>query len=575
MSDSLDLPGWLSQEQASDFIVGWRGNMPVTRGELLSRVRAWQMLLANTPGQKFALYIGDSIEFAGALFGAWQAGKTVYIPADTLPATCTALRRQVDGFLGEFDPQWMPLSTSKNLDAATSGSFRRLAPDFVGLVVHTSGSTGAAQAIPKFLHQMAAEVATLETVFGSRLDGAHVVATVSHQHIYGLLFKVLWPLAAGRAIHAHSIAYPEQLIPVLTSHDCVLVSSPAHLKRLPEIPAWKNAAQRLRAIFSSGGPLPLEVAMEAERLLNHTPIEVYGSSETGGIAWRQRDGQSGESWTPLPGVDWRTGADDGMLEVRSPHLPDADWFQLGDRAAPAMNNRFILQGRADRIAKIEEKRISLDAIENRLRASELIIDARVLVLDGLRQRIAAFVVPSPAGLAQLRDGGKPAFNRMLRELLSDSIDRVALPRVWRYPDALPVDAQGKTTQAALLALLEEKPLSVTMPRERLLEKESHRAVFELVAPRSLFYFDGHFPDVPILPGVVQLDWAIAFGQRCFNLPPDFLGVHALKFQQVIQPEIPVVLELVYDETKSCMTFKLTSPAGQHGSGRILFGPRHV
>ncbi len=49
------------------------------------------------------------------------------------------------------------------------------------------------------------------------------------------------------------------------------------------------AAKRLRAIFSSGGPLPFEVAQESKRLLGPVPIEVYGSSETGGIAWRSSD----------------------------------------------------------------------------------------------------------------------------------------------------------------------------------------------------------------------------------------------------------------------------------------------
>jgi hypothetical protein len=46
-------------------------------------------------------------------------------------------------------------------------------------------------------------------LFGTPLGDAAIVATVSHQHIYGLLFKVLWPLSTGRAIHARSIAFPK------------------------------------------------------------------------------------------------------------------------------------------------------------------------------------------------------------------------------------------------------------------------------------------------------------------------------------------------------------------------------
>lgn len=575
MSESIDFLSVLSAPQAADRIVGWRESTPVRCDEFLSRVLAWQSLLASSPGQKFALHISDSIEFAGALLGAWQAGKTIYLSADTLPSTCASLQPHVDGFLGEFDLQWRPLVPAGGGDILHATSFRRLAPDFAALVVHTSGSTGAAQAIPKLLRQIANEVTTLESLFGARIGTADIVATVSHQHIYGLLFKVLWPLSAGRAIHARSFSYLEELAPVMASHECVLISSPAHLKRLPDISAWSKAAQRLHAIFSSGGPLPMDVALDAERLLGQAPVEVYGSSETGGIAWRQRHAQSDDSWAPLPDVDWRIAKDNGLLEVRSPHLPDTEWFRLGDRVLAANDNRFVLQGRADRIVKIEEKRISLDAIESQLRASTLLSDARVLVLEGKRQRIAAFIALSAEGRAQLARTGKLVFNRTLRDWLSHSVERVALPRVWRYMDALPVNAQGKTTHAELMALLEETPLSNNMPRERLLEKQPGRAVYELTAPRDLLYFDGHFPGAPILPGVVQIDWAIAYGRQCFNLPPVFLGIHALKFQQVITPELPVTLELVHEQSKSCLTFKLSSQAGQHGSGRILFGATDV
>ena len=119
-------------------------------------------------------------------------------------------------------------------------------------------------------------------------------------------------------------AYPyfEELMPVLSTRECVLVSSPAHLQRLPENPGWSEARQRLRAVFSSGGPLTLKVAQEAERLLGSVPIEVYGSSETGGIAWRQQRAKIDEAWSPFPGVTWRIDPQDGVLEVRSPNLPE-------------------------------------------------------------------------------------------------------------------------------------------------------------------------------------------------------------------------------------------------------------
>ena len=301
MPDTLDMLSLLTAERPPCHRAAWRDGKSVRHEEFLARVRAWRALLRRACGQTFALHIDDSLEFAAALFGAWQAGKTLYLPGDKLPATCGELRQTVDGFLGEFAPEWCPLAPKPEDATFDTDGFHRLDPDFVGLVLYTSGSTGAPQAIAKKLSQMAVEVATLESQFGDLVGASDVVATVSHQHIYGLLFKVLWPLAAGRAIHTRSFSFLEELTAAPAERDCLLVSSPAHLKRLPENPAWAAASQRLTAVFSSGGPLPFEVARATERLLGLTPIEVYGSSETGGVAWRRQQAND-EAWTPFAGV---------------------------------------------------------------------------------------------------------------------------------------------------------------------------------------------------------------------------------------------------------------------------------
>src|SRR5262249_57841827 len=105
--------------------------------------------------------------------------------------------------------------------------------NFDGLVLFTSGSTGAPQAIPKKLFQLFREVATLEAQFGQLLGGSEIIATVSHQHIYGLLFNVLWPLTAGRAIQAREYYFPPELIAAPPARPPPSVSYPAHLNGFP------------------------------------------------------------------------------------------------------------------------------------------------------------------------------------------------------------------------------------------------------------------------------------------------------------------------------------------------------
>lgn len=573
MAEAIDLLSVLNTPRPPDAIVGWRRDEALSYASFLERVTAWRGLLTNRSGRSYALYLDDSLELAAALFGAWHAAKTIYLPGDNLPATCAGLQPKVDGYLGEFAAGWQP-ETPACVESGGRAELHRLDPEFTGVVLYTSGSTGAAQAIPKKLRQLAAEVAVLEAQFGALLGNAEVAATVSHQHIYGLLFKVLWPLTARRAIHAESFPFIESLAAVL-ARDCALVSSPAHLKRLPRNSLPAPAARRLRAIFSSGGPLPEAVVRECEALLGQVPIEVYGSSETGGIAWRQQTATADQTWTPFAGVRWRIDAADGVIEINSAYLPDGSWFHTADRAEAAGDSRFLLGGRVDKIAKVEGKRISLSAIESLLEASPLVAVARAVVVEGGRQRVAAFVVPSQSGRRRLAEHGRPSFNRCLRRLLVEAIEPVGLPRVWRYLDALPVNAQGKTTVADLNALLERRPRRPTQARKRVLEQTSDRAVFELVAPRNLRYFDGHFPGQPILPGVVQLDWVIACARECFELPPHFRALHGLKFHRVIPPETPVRLEIAHDRAKSSVSFQITSELGRHAAGRVVFGNADV
>ncbi|SFA70519.1 Acyl-coenzyme A synthetase/AMP-(fatty) acid ligase [Collimonas sp. OK607] len=587
------------QERERPF--AWRDGKPLSHAWLVTQVAAWRRLLSRQAGSRFALYSSDSATFACILLGAWQADKTIYLPGDVLPATCANLSALVDGYLGEFPPQYAPLALDIDDANANDGhnhshaepEFKALLPDFPGLVIYTSGSTGEPQAVPKFLSQLATEVASLEQLFGSRIGNADVVSTVSHQHIYGLLFKILWPLTNGRVIHAQQIAYLEELQPQPEGKPVILISSPAHLRRLPGT-FTRDQVASIRAIFSSGGPLVAEVAVAAGALLGSIPVEVYGSSETGGVAWRQRVVGADDSWQVMPAITWRVGVNDDVLEICSPHLPDSDWYALADQVQLIDPQRFRLKGRVDRIVKVEEKRISLDGLERQLKAMKQVADARVLLIgqpelqhtsqheSRQRQRIAAFVVPSAAGLQVLATQGKLALNRMLRNGMAHAVEAVALPRSWRYLDAMPVNAQGKTTRADLLALLESPAPASSNPAElprkplvRMLEQETDRVLLELTVPADLLYFDGHFDGASILPGVVQLDWAISYGRQYFPLAPHFRGMLGLKFQRVILPGAVVQLELLHDTQKSSLAFRMMSAAGPHASGRITFGAGHA
>ncbi len=576
----------LMRQVASRPTVAWRDGAALDGHAFAARAASYRAALSAAPGARWVLHCEDTFEFAAALFGAWHAGKRVIVPGDAQPDTLARLRALGDGFLGD-----LPGALAVSAGADGGGDWAALDPIATTLVVQTSGTSGEPLAIPKSLAQLDAEVHALERRFGMLCDtglapvnqdpdapndaalygepaGAgddvRIWATVSHQHIYGLLFRVLWPLAAGRAFEARRLEWPEQIAQSLTGA-AVLVSSPAHLARLPDTLDWSSARTALRAVFSSGGPLSADAAGNACALLGTSPVEVYGSSETGGVAWRQR-ARHGDTWQPLPDVAFRIV--DDALEVQSRHLPDLQWFRTADRALAAGDGMdgFELQGRSDRVVKIGEKRVSLTAIEQRLSATGDVAQARAWMLEaGDRPVVVAEL--TPFGRHKLQTLGKHALVEELRAALLQGLERVALPRRWRFVDAMPVDAQGKTTLAALAALF--RPARPALAWDVV---EATRAVGRIEVDAGLAVFDGHFPGAPVLPGVAQVDWAIHHGRERFDVRGAFRGLDKLKFARPVEPGTRLEVEWQWDAATTTLSFELRSVLGVHASGRALFAP---
>lgn len=533
---------------------------------LLTRVAAWYAMLDFAPGSSIALAHGDALEFVAALYAAWLRQLEVVVAADTLPATIEQLAPQVVALTGEFGPA---------TTLATPGPCATtLAQDLpLGLastlILSTSGSTGAPLRVVKRLAQLDAEVDALEQCFGDRLGDCAIAATVSHQHIYGLLFRLLWPLASGRPFEPHKHAYLETVAPRLQAGPLALVASPAHLKRIPAGLDWNPQGRRLHAVFSSGGPLPLDAALAATAALGQAPIEVYGSTETGGIGWRQQRAAD-TPFQALPGVDIDP-QEDARLRVRSPHLSARDWLLLADRGVVASDGRLHLLGRDDRIVKVEEKRVSLNAIEAAARAGSWVTDARAMLLDGPRASIGLVAIPNDAARELLLTQGRRALAERVRTELKSSCERVALPRRFRFLAAWPQDAQGKTSAARLQALFQQTESRLPLPFYDWLQRGPTQAQAELLISPDLYHFQGHFPEQPILPGVVQIDWAIALARSIYTLPSQLHRMEALKFQALIQPGMRLLVDLAWQAERATLEFRAHSAAGAHASARLVFG----
>lgn len=381
-------------------------------------------------GQSVILFEDSTYAFAVGLMAALHAGCKVSLPPNAQPGT-----------LKKLDGTRLILELGQQADF----DFHPLDVNSCILDFFTSGSTGDAKCIRKTLRQIENEITVLEDTFGAQLGGAIALATVSHQHIYGMLFKVLWPLSAGRPFYDEMFEYWENLVPRICE-DSFIISSPAHLTRYPVLEIQTSP----KMIFSSGGPLPFDAAIETQSLLSKTPIEVFGSTETGGIAYRQQIDEA-TPWTPFSAIDVQSD-DYGVLSIRSPYLEDEHWYEMSDKVEFLSNNKFLLKGRIDRIVKVEGKRVSLAEVEAVALQSPYVKEAAALIVKDERQSLSCVIVLTSEGQAQLDEIGKFRMGRLLRTEMRNNLDQAALPRRWRFMKKMPVNSQGKRLLSDLLSL---------------------------------------------------------------------------------------------------------------------------
>ncbi len=559
------LSSWLKNQP--QHIVAVQKTKPVTTQDFLSRVQDWINVLHDQQTSRCAVYHSDAFEFLAILFALWQLKCTACIPGDNRPGTVQRLQTHVDSFVGEF-ADGITAGNSGNSHQTDKKQWLSLPPDFIALEIYTSGSTGEPKPITKTISQLEREIAVLESLWPSRQECV-VLATVSHQHLYGMTFSLFWPFCAGQAFARKLCEYSEDIFHQAKHYDAFsLISSPSHLSRINTTVNWHELSGRCHYLISSAAPLARQDSLNVGRLLNVEVREIYGSSETGAVAWRaQQECEFDALWQALPEVELSPDGD-GTLCVRSPYLGDIESFTLPDRVAFDKNGRFELTGRIDRIVKVEGKRVSLAAMERLLLESPLIKNARVLTLQRKRIETAVAVQLSEEGELQLSKNGRKLLVKIFKELLRDHFEAVVLPRRWRFVEQMPYNSQGKLPMDVLQAMFVKEPVKFPeIVDEQMIAGE---AKIQCLIQKELIYFDGHFDDSPVVAGIVQVHWAEAFGRRLFAFSGRFKSLEVVKFQKVIVPGLTVTVTLKYNDVSNKLLFQYESDKGVHSSGRICF-----
>ena len=111
---------------------------------------------------------------------------------------------------------------------------------------------------------------------------------------------------------------------------------------------------------------------------------------------------------------------------------------------------------------------------------------------------------------------------------------------------------------------------IVLPAIDSIERSGSALRLNFVVPAGLRYFEGHFPEVSLLPGVVQIGWAMELARQHLAAPAGFRALSNVKFMRVIQPGAVVSLNLRMAEEGRELHFEYLCGEETCSSGRALF-----
>ncbi len=306
-----------------------KGEQRISYKELIEHMSSFASLVDALPGERVVICSENRPEWIYAFYGAWQRGCIVvpidymsslqevyYIVKETEPSVifCSnqtqktikeALdRSNIKAALYNFDELILP----KPLGRSLSRSLHETA-----LILYTSGTTGEPKGVMLSFKNLLSNIKAIEKVGVAGREDI-TLALLPFHHAYPLMVTMLVPLYLGATIVFLERLSSEELIKALQEHKItILVGVPRlyqllhqrimegvrasplgnllfalspfltpPLRRLIFKRVQKAFGGRIRYLVSGGAKLPLDIALDLNRL-GFTVLEGYGLTETSPI----------------------------------------------------------------------------------------------------------------------------------------------------------------------------------------------------------------------------------------------------------------------------------------------------
>ena len=336
-----------------------------------------------------------------------------------------------DIFEKEHDEKWIEFLKSNKIDENMNINF------------YTSGFTGFPKLIEKTLKQFEAEALKIIGEFGENLKDSIFAYSVPHYHSYGFVFDFLVPYILELKFLDNRINYLETLNNFEEYKEITFITNPAFLKRIDK------SSLKIKSkwyVFSSTGALDKETSDLCIETFNTDAIEIYGSTEGGGMAYRKKSEK--DLWTRLKNVKLKVN-ENGSLFCSSGYTGEGLWVHVGDVVDMKNENEFELLGREDSIVKIEGKRISVQQIDRQILQDKNFIDSyTVYCKSDKREYVASFIVLKDA------NANKDNMRKYIKDYLKGYFEKIVIPKKIYFIERIPRNELGKIERKKLDEIME-------------------------------------------------------------------------------------------------------------------------
>ena len=306
------------------------------------------------------------------------------------------------------------------------------------ILFFTSGSSGFPVGAFKSRENLLLEVQSQKKVLRNT-EIKRVVVTVPFVHIYGILAGLLLPMELGDVqLIVKEDFLPYELLEEALHENTLVVTTPVFIKALAKLPSEVSLSSTL--FISSTAPLSLDDVEQFEDKYSSNVMQLFGSTETGGIAYKMG---RGVEWNCLDGVE--IALNDDKLSVKSPfiskHLLKEGVEKLQqpyitEDIVEIDKEKFTLIGRSNKLIKIAGKRISATQIENILEEIPE-VDKAIVELVYKKELLRSEQI-----LITLEAKNK-LDKRVIKEKISQYYGIITIPFTIKYVDKIDYSSVGK------------------------------------------------------------------------------------------------------------------------------------